>query len=112
MNHEQLYLHQLAGTRGACSTPPGITRLLASKACRGAIMFGDELPWARCHSLLAELAATRQCWVCAHGRPTVAPLFDARLLRGMLSTRGGHGGVGGGSSIAEVAARLRACLRD
>ncbi len=39
----QLYLHHLQETCGAGGLPSGVVRVLNSKACRGAIMFGDEL---------------------------------------------------------------------
>lgn len=39
----QLYLHLLNDTCGASGLPSGVVRVLNSKACRGAIMFGDEL---------------------------------------------------------------------
>lgn len=39
----QLYLHQLHDTCGSGGLPAGVVRVLNSKACRGAIMFGDAL---------------------------------------------------------------------
>jgi hypothetical protein len=48
--------------------------VLISKACRGAIMFGDTLSREQCQKLLFSL---RQCalpFQCAHGRPTLVPL--------------------------------------
>lgn len=46
-------LHETAGGAG---TPAGLQRVLASKACRGAIMFGDALQPAECQRLLDRLA--------------------------------------------------------
>jgi len=37
-------------------------------------MFEDKLDTDQCARLLARLAATRNPWMCAHGRPTFAPL--------------------------------------
>lgn len=123
--------------------------MLASKACRGAIMFGDELthvqvgavfgwpsrahhphywtiyrplccvaclivkriymchlalPCLQCQELVDSLAATKLCFSCAHGRPTVAPLADLGALRRALRLRaeatllgsGGGGRTSGG----------------
>lgn len=70
----QLYLHQLLETGGGSSSsmahqpPPGVLRVLRSKACRGAIMFGDALSRDQCETLLQQLAATELCFMCAHGR--------------------------------------------
>jgi len=72
-------LHETAGGAG---TPAGLQRVLASKACRGAIMFGDALQPAECQRLLDRLAGTELCFDCAHGRPTMAPLLDLRAVAG------------------------------
>ena len=39
----QLYLHHLDSTCGAGGLPAGVVRVLNSKACRSAVMFGDRL---------------------------------------------------------------------
>ena len=39
----QLYLHHLDSTCGAGGLPAGVVRVLNSKACRSAVMFGDSL---------------------------------------------------------------------
>eukprot|EP00741_Cyanophora_paradoxa_P016212 tig00000042_g15651.t1 len=54
--------------------PRPVLRLLASRACRGAIMFGDRLDPGRCEEVLASLAGCRLPFQCAHGRPSMAPL--------------------------------------
>lgn len=54
--------------------PQEIVELANSKACRGAIMFEDKLNHDQCTRLISRLAATRNPWVCAHGRPTFVPL--------------------------------------
>lgn len=96
----KLYLHQLAECGGAAggAPPPGALRVLRSKACRGAAMFGDELPRARCEALLGALRGARLPFCCAHGRPTTAPLVDLRALargRGPPASARGAGGGGG-----------------
>ncbi|KAI3426507.1 hypothetical protein D9Q98_008872 [Chlorella vulgaris] len=82
-----LYLHQLHDTFGSGALPPAVVRVLNSKACRGAIMFGDRLQHTQCQELLVELAQTQLCFSCAHGRPTAAPLVDLQLLRRALHLR-------------------------
>jgi hypothetical protein len=58
----------------AGARPPAVARVLNSKACRGAVMFGDALPRATCSALLLRLSAARLPFQCAHGRPSVVPL--------------------------------------
>ncbi len=82
--------------------PAAHVRLLASKACRTAIMFNTQLPQSRCLQLLHELKQTKHCFSCAHGRPTMVPLVDvevfARAQRmGGTIRDGGICGNGGGS---------------
>lgn len=54
--------------------PLEMLELANSKACRGAIMFEDKLDGDQAARLVARLAAARNPWVCAHGRPTFVPL--------------------------------------
>jgi DNA mismatch repair ATPase MutL len=56
--------------------PPSVNRILASKACRSAIKFGDSLPLQRCEELIQQLSTTSFPFQCAHGRPSVVPLFS------------------------------------
>ncbi|OQR97887.1 DNA mismatch repair enzyme [Achlya hypogyna] len=56
--------------------PPVVTRLLHSRACRSAIMFGDALSKRECEELLVRLARCRLPFQCAHGRPSLAPLLQ------------------------------------
>jgi hypothetical protein len=63
----QLYLHQLLEAGGS-QPPPGVLRVLRSKACRSAVMFGDALDATQCCDLVQRLAGTELCFVCAHGR--------------------------------------------
>ncbi|GMF64870.1 unnamed protein product [Phytophthora lilii] len=72
------FLQLLSSNGGTtlCSSvrPPAITRLLHSRACRSAIMFGDFLSTAQCEELLNELKTCQLPFQCAHGRPSVVPL--------------------------------------
>lgn len=54
--------------------PSPIFELLQSKACRGAIMFGDALTLPTMKRMLQQLARCRYPFQCAHGRPSIAPL--------------------------------------
>ena len=72
------YLHALEETcGGSTQPPPAAQRVLASKACRRAVMFGTRLEIADAQRILADLARCELPFQCAHGRPTLAPL--ARL---------------------------------
>jgi DNA mismatch repair protein MLH3 len=102
----RLYLHQLEQTGGAGGPPPAITRVLNSKACRGAVMFGQELRPSQCAEVVEQLKETQLCFVCAHGRPTVAPLADLRALGRAVALRGGNGGGGGAAPLGGLKARL------
>ncbi|KAK9434051.1 hypothetical protein V1505DRAFT_303074 [Lipomyces doorenjongii] len=54
--------------------PRVIVDLLNSKACRGAIMFGDSLSEDRSRKLIDDLSNCRFPFQCAHGRPSMVPL--------------------------------------
>lgn len=56
--------------------PPVITRLLHSRACRSAIMFGDHLSLGQCRDLIEDLKNCQLPFQCAHGRPSVVPLAE------------------------------------
>ncbi|EFJ41217.1 hypothetical protein VOLCADRAFT_119750 [Volvox carteri f. nagariensis] len=91
----RLYLHQLDETGGAGLLPPAVLRVLRSKACRTAIMFGDHLTPEQCTMLVAQLRDTRLWTQCAHGRPTVVPLVDLPTLHAVLARRRGAVQFGG-----------------
>ena len=56
--------------------PPFVKHVLASNACRYAIMFGDELTHDKCVELISSLSMCELCFICAHGRPSIIPLID------------------------------------
>uniref|UniRef100_K3X266 MutL C-terminal dimerisation domain-containing protein n=1 Tax=Globisporangium ultimum (strain ATCC 200006 / CBS 805.95 / DAOM BR144) TaxID=431595 RepID=K3X266_GLOUD len=60
----------------AVMRPPVITRLLHSRACRSAIMFGDYLSISQCRDLIDALRRCKLPFQCAHGRPSVVPLVE------------------------------------
>lgn len=57
--------------------PPAISRILNSKACRGAVMFGDGLPRETALGILQRIASPciKFPFQCAHGRPAMIPLL-------------------------------------
>jgi DNA mismatch repair protein MLH3 len=72
-------LHDTAG--GSTLPPPAASRVLASTACRRAVMFGSELSMLRCQEILSRLARCAMPFQCAHGRPTIAPVLDLDALQ-------------------------------
>jgi DNA mismatch repair ATPase MutL len=74
------YLHELDATGGGSTQPPpAVARVLASKACRSAWMFGDALSYADGQALLDALAKCQLPFQCAHGRPTIVPMLDLHM---------------------------------
>ncbi|KAJ3240689.1 DNA mismatch repair protein [Chytriomyces hyalinus] len=58
----------------ALGCPRGIMNLLNSKACRSAIMFGDELQPSACEKIVQDLKECKFPFQCAHGRPSMTLL--------------------------------------
>jgi len=54
--------------------PPAVRRSIVTRACHGAIKFGDLLTIPQCERLVESLAACDFPFQCAHGRPTCCPL--------------------------------------
>ena len=48
-----------------------VWKILASKACRSAVMIGDALTMKEMKRIVSGLAALDQPWNCPHGRPTI-----------------------------------------
>ena len=71
--------------------PPAIARILHSKACRGAVMFGTKLTRKSCVALLKLLPHCGLPFQCAHGRPAVLPLVTLLKQPQKLSTLALHG---------------------
>ncbi|CCF59644.1 hypothetical protein KAFR_0H02350 [Kazachstania africana CBS 2517] len=57
-----------------------------SKACRSAIMFGDNLLLNECEILLKNLTACKMPFQCAHGRPSVVPITGIEMSTNILDT--------------------------
>ncbi|KAJ6263742.1 hypothetical protein Dda_2312 [Drechslerella dactyloides] len=58
------------------SAPRKLCDVFASRSCRSAVMFNDELTHHECITLIRELAKCTFPFICAHGRPSVVPIFD------------------------------------
>eukprot|EP01138_Halocafeteria_seosinensis_P012305 gb/GECG01012574.1/.p1 GENE.gb/GECG01012574.1/~~gb/GECG01012574.1/.p1 ORF type:complete len:755 (+),score=82.40 gb/GECG01012574.1/:1-2265(+) len=56
-------------------SPSFVKRILNSKACRGAIMFGDILSTDAMRRLVSNLEQCQLPFQCAHGRPSISPLL-------------------------------------
>ena len=78
--HEYCHTLDEAADGGAARPPPAALRVLASKACRSAVMFGTALTTQRCQEILAALARCDNPWQCAHGRPTITPVLSLDAL--------------------------------
>jgi DNA mismatch repair protein MLH3 len=63
-------------TAGLAECPKGVCELLASRACRSAVMFGDALTKDECQVLVRRLAECAFPFGCAHGRPVMVPVVD------------------------------------
>ncbi|KAL0477737.1 DNA mismatch repair protein [Acrasis kona] len=55
--------------------PSSVRYILDSKACRGAIMFGDALEDEKCVEIIKNLGDCDFPFQCAHGRPTLSLLL-------------------------------------
>ena len=65
---------------GSALPPPAVLRVLASKACRRAVMFGTTLSMERCQAILDGLASCEFPFQCAHGRLTISPALALDAL--------------------------------
>ena len=70
-----------ARERGNFVRAPKVRRMLASRACRSAVMIGTALDKGRMSKILHNMQGMRHPWSCPHGRPTMRHLFDLQLLR-------------------------------
>ncbi len=60
--------------------PPAVARIFASKACKTAIKFGDEVSHENICRLIQDLSKTNFPFQCAHGRPSLVPLGNIQSL--------------------------------
>ncbi|KAI6661653.1 hypothetical protein LOD99_13526 [Oopsacas minuta] len=77
--HERIRLESLLSevkTNNQYSIPNSQLLALQSKACHGAIKFGDKLDRNCSIKLLDSLTKCNLPFQCAHGRPSIAPLLN------------------------------------
>lgn len=54
--------------------------MLASRACRGAVMIGKALNNSDMQKLITQMAQMKNPWSCPHGRPTIRHLLSLNLI--------------------------------
>lgn len=60
--------------------PSRVRQMLASRACRGAVMIGKALNNSDMQKLIAQMAQMKNPWSCPHGRPTIRHLLSLNLI--------------------------------
>ena len=60
---------------------PKVINLLASRACRSAVMIGTHLNHKSMKSIVKKMSELSHAWTCAHGRPTMRHLIDVDALQ-------------------------------
>ena len=81
----------ICSTHGKCSLSSStLFKAMASHACHGAIKFGDKLSLETCKKLMEELSECDLPFQCAHGRPSVAPLFKINHLNCLDKENSGY----------------------
>ncbi|XP_077989468.1 DNA mismatch repair protein Mlh3-like [Glandiceps talaboti] len=82
------HIDLLQQTSGVCAVlPRTLTKVLNSQACHGAIKFGDPLQHRECLSLIKSLSLCDLPFQCAHGRPSLMPIIDLKILEKQLETK-------------------------
>jgi len=69
--------HRALWSATALPRPHKVWTLLASRACRSAIMIGKALRRSDMEKVLRNLGTLQHPWNCPHGRPTMRHLIDA-----------------------------------
>eukprot|EP01053_Blabericola_migrator_P006967 Blabericola_migrator_1__6966@NODE_352_length_9495_cov_44_513789_g282_i0_p3_GENE_NODE_352_length_9495_cov_44_513789_g282_i0NODE_352_length_9495_cov_44_513789_g282_i0_p3_ORF_typecomplete_len514_score119_05MutL_C/PF08676_11/1_3e25_NODE_352_length_9495_cov_44_513789_g282_i025334074 len=67
------------GRIGSLPRPPRLWNILATKACRSAVMFGTPLKHSKMEQILNNLAELDHPWNCPHGRPTTKKVISISL---------------------------------
>ncbi|TGZ85281.1 hypothetical protein EX30DRAFT_361150 [Ascodesmis nigricans] len=86
------------------SLPTALKDMVNSRACRGAVMFGDKMTLEECTALVRGLGETKWPFMCAHGRVGLRPLVELGEEREEGRGVGGVvvGGVGRGVGVREM----------
>ena len=82
---ELIFLIREGGTDGSgvsqIPRPSRVKQMLASRACRSAIMIGKTLNMADMQRILTQMSMMQNPWNCPHGRPTIRHLFSLCFLQ-------------------------------
>mmetsp|Transcript_143870 Transcript_143870/g.460570 ORF Transcript_143870/g.460570 Transcript_143870/m.460570 type:complete len:346 (+) Transcript_143870:1-1038(+) len=74
-------LAEVDASSGTTTAMPRVVRhILAFKACRRSVKFGDAMSMREMSRLSRELSGCELPFQCAHGRPTIYPLFSIPAL--------------------------------
>lgn len=60
--------------------PSRVRQMLASRACRSAVMIGTNLNYSEMKRLINQMGIMKNPWNCPHGRPTIRHLISLKLL--------------------------------
>lgn len=60
--------------------PSRVRQMLASRACRSAVMIGTALNASEMQRLILQMAQMHDPWNCPHGRPTIRHLLSLLLI--------------------------------
>lgn len=82
---ELIFLIQEGGEDGTNSNviprPSRIRQMLASRACRGAVMIGKTLNHSKMRQIVRQMGEMDNPWTCPHGRPTLRHLITMISLK-------------------------------
>lgn len=86
---ELIFLIKEGGSEGTNSTltgqkilrPSRVRQMLASRACRSAVMIGEALNPTEMLRLVKQMGEMQNPWNCPHGRPTIRHLLSLKLLK-------------------------------
>lgn len=60
--------------------PSRVRQMLASRACRSAVMIGTALNISEMQKLIMQMTQMQNPWNCPHGRPTIRHLLSLLLI--------------------------------
>ncbi|XP_072753425.1 mismatch repair endonuclease PMS2 [Anoplolepis gracilipes] len=60
--------------------PSRVKQMLASRACRSAVMIGTALNTSEMYKLIMQMTQMQNPWNCPHGRPTIRHLLSLLLI--------------------------------
>ncbi|XP_015593968.1 mismatch repair endonuclease PMS2 [Cephus cinctus] len=66
---------------GQIPRPSRVRQMLASRACRSAVMVGKPLNFPEMRRLVSQMGQMKMPWNCPHGRPTIRHLLSLTALK-------------------------------